>query len=47
MIEQLAENSPRYARDAIDSLLELIDPDVGARDDIAILAARVRGAEPS
>jgi stage II sporulation SpoE-like protein/GAF domain-containing protein len=42
MIEQLAGNSPRFARDAIDSLLELIDLDAGARDDIAILAARVK-----
>ncbi|HEX4188770.1 MAG TPA: GAF domain-containing SpoIIE family protein phosphatase [Solirubrobacteraceae bacterium] len=41
MIDQLAQSSPRFARDAIDSLLELIDLDVGARDDIAILAARV------
>jgi hypothetical protein len=45
MIEQLAHNSPRFARDAIDSLLELIDLDGGARDDIAILAARVRAME--
>jgi hypothetical protein len=42
MIEQLAGNSPRFARDAIDSLLELINLEVGARDDIAILAARVK-----
>jgi Stage II sporulation protein E (SpoIIE)/GAF domain len=41
MIEQLAGNSPRFARDAIDSLLELINLDAGSRDDIAILAARV------
>jgi hypothetical protein len=47
MIEQLAHNSPRFARDAIDSLLELINLDLGARDDIAILAARVKsGAGP-
>jgi hypothetical protein len=44
MIEQLALNSPLFARDAIDSLLELINLDVGARDDIAILAARVKSA---
>jgi hypothetical protein len=43
MIDQLAHNSPRFARDAIDALLELIDLDGGARDDIAILAARVKG----
>jgi hypothetical protein len=41
MIEQLAHNSPRFAREAIDALLELINLDVGARDDIAILTARV------
>jgi hypothetical protein len=46
MIEQLGGNSPRFARDAIDSLLELINLDVGARDDIAILAARVKSATP-
>jgi sigma-B regulation protein RsbU (phosphoserine phosphatase) len=47
MIEQLAQSSPRFARDAIDSLLELIDLDVGTRDDIAILAARVKTAAGS
>ncbi|HEV7584211.1 MAG TPA: GAF domain-containing SpoIIE family protein phosphatase [Solirubrobacteraceae bacterium] len=46
MIEQLAQSSPRFARDAIDSLLELINLDVGARDDIAILAARVKTPAP-
>jgi hypothetical protein len=45
MVEQLAHNSPRFARDAIDSLLELVDVDGGARDDIAILAARVKAAD--
>jgi hypothetical protein len=44
MIEQLAHSSPRFAREAIDALLELIDLDVGARDDIAILTARVTAA---
>jgi hypothetical protein len=44
MIEQLAHVSPKFARDAIDALLELIDLDVGARDDIAILTARVKSA---
>jgi hypothetical protein len=44
MIDQLVHNSPRFARDAIDSLLALIDLDNGARDDIAILAARVQGS---
>ena len=47
MIEQLAQSSPRFARDAIDSLLELIDLDVGTRDDIAILAARVNATASS
>jgi hypothetical protein len=42
LIEQLAQNSPRFARETIDSLLELINLDNGARDDIAILAARVK-----
>jgi hypothetical protein len=42
MIEQLAHSSPNFAREAIDALLELIDLDVGARDDIAILTARVK-----
>jgi serine phosphatase RsbU (regulator of sigma subunit) len=45
MVDQLALHSPRFARDTIDSLLELIDLDAGARDDIAILAARVRPAD--
>jgi hypothetical protein len=48
MVEQLAHNSPRFARDAIDSLLELVNVDGGARDDIAILAARVMaGGDPA
>jgi hypothetical protein len=42
LVAQLAQNQPRFARDAIDSLLELVDLDLGARDDIAILAARVK-----
>ena len=44
MLEQLAHSSPRIARDTIDALLELINLDVGARDDIAILTARVKAA---
>jgi hypothetical protein len=44
MIEQLAQSSPSFAREAIDALLELINLDVGARDDIAILTARVKAA---
>jgi hypothetical protein len=46
MVEQLVHNQPRFARDAIDSLLALIDLDSGARDDIAILSARVKSATP-
>jgi hypothetical protein len=45
MIEQLALSSPRFARDAIDSLLGLINLENGARDDIAILAVRVKRPE--
>jgi hypothetical protein len=44
MIEQLAHISPKVAGDANDALLELINLDVGARDDIAILTARVKAA---
>jgi hypothetical protein len=44
MLAQLTDSPPRFARDAIDSLLEMIDLDNGARDDIAILAARVKRA---
>jgi sigma-B regulation protein RsbU (phosphoserine phosphatase) len=46
LVAQLAQNQPRFARDAIDSLLELVDLDLGARDDIAILAARVKNGSP-
>jgi serine phosphatase RsbU (regulator of sigma subunit) len=42
MIEQLTQRSPRFAQDAIDALLELVDLDDDVRDDIAILAAQVR-----
>ena len=41
MIDQLIARSPDVAQDVIDALLELVDLDDGARDDIAILAARV------
>jgi serine phosphatase RsbU (regulator of sigma subunit) len=43
MIERLAAPPPRSARETIDALLTLADLDVGARDDIAILAAHVGG----
>jgi hypothetical protein len=42
MIEQLSARAPLSAKDAIDALLELIGPEDGVRDDIAILSARVR-----
>src|SRR5262249_1177062 len=38
---QLGGAAPRSAREAIDSLLALIDLENGSRDDIAILAAHV------
>jgi sigma-B regulation protein RsbU (phosphoserine phosphatase) len=43
MIATLAELRPRSAREAIDSLLELVELDDEARDDVAILALRVEG----
>ena len=42
MIEQLTQRSPRFAQDAIDALLELVDLDDDVRDDIAIIAAQVK-----
>ncbi len=44
MIEQLAVVAPRSAREAIDSLLGLVNLENGVRDDIAILAAHVKAA---
>ncbi len=41
MIARLGEGSQMLAEDVIDALLELVDLDDGARDDIAILAAHV------
>jgi Stage II sporulation protein E (SpoIIE)/GAF domain len=41
MIDHLTARSPAIAQEVIDALLELVDLDDGARDDIAILAARV------
>jgi hypothetical protein len=42
MLERLAETQPRFAQEAIDVLLELVDLTDEARDDIAILVAQVR-----
>ncbi len=42
MIEQLRATPPASARDTIDALLTLIDPDESVRDDIAILSAQLR-----
>jgi Stage II sporulation protein E (SpoIIE)/GAF domain len=42
MIQQLSARAPQSAKGAIDALLELIGSEDGVRDDIAILAARVR-----
>jgi hypothetical protein len=42
MIEQLEKHSPRFAQDAIDALLELVNLDDDVRDDIAILAVQVK-----
>lgn len=47
MIEQLEMTPPASAKDTIDGLLALIDPDDGVRDDIAILSARVRSGSSS
>jgi len=44
MIAALSSTPPRSARETIDSLLALVDLRDGARDDIAILAARVDSA---
>lgn len=41
MIEQLRSDPPAAAREAIDSLLSLVELDEHVRDDIAILTARV------
>jgi hypothetical protein len=42
MVEQLSTKAPVSAQQAIDALLELLGPEDGVRDDIAILSARVR-----
>ncbi len=41
LIERLEQTPPASAKDAIDALLALIDPDDSVRDDIAVLSARV------
>jgi len=47
MVEQLSTRAPLSAREAIDALLELLGPEDGVRDDIAILSARVRAGSGS
>lgn len=42
LVEQLARSSATCAQDAVEALLSLVDVDRGVRDDIAILAARVK-----
>jgi hypothetical protein len=42
LLEQLARSSPASAQGAVAALLDLVDLDSGARDDVAILAARVK-----
>ncbi|HTZ65114.1 MAG TPA: GAF domain-containing SpoIIE family protein phosphatase [Solirubrobacteraceae bacterium] len=44
MIRRLETASPRLAQQTIDALIGLVDLNADVRDDIAILAARVRGA---
>jgi Stage II sporulation protein E (SpoIIE)/GAF domain len=44
MIDRLEAVSPKQAQQAIDELIGLVDLHADVRDDIAILAARVRGA---
>ena len=39
-MEHLAHAPIEHAQDAVDSLLELADPEDQVRDDIAVLAAR-------
>lgn len=51
MVGALTRVSPTSAREVIDALLELAQPQAGARDDIAILSAQVKrqaaGARPA
>jgi sigma-B regulation protein RsbU (phosphoserine phosphatase) len=44
MLSRLSRSAPCPAREAISALLELVDLERGARDDIAILAASVQPA---
>jgi hypothetical protein len=44
MIDKLEAASPKLAQQTIDELIGLVDLNADVRDDIAILAARVRGA---
>jgi hypothetical protein len=44
MLEQLAGSPPRFAQEVIDRLLELVGLTDDARDDVAILSARVKPA---
>ena len=45
MLEALAAGQPETARETIGALLGLLDLRQGARDDIAILAARVQSVQ--
>ncbi len=42
IMERLEQGSHRYAQETVDVLLGLIDHDADVRDDVAVLAARVR-----
>jgi hypothetical protein len=42
MLKQLAASPPRFAQEAIDTLLELVGLTDDARDDVAILSTRVK-----
>jgi Stage II sporulation protein E (SpoIIE)/GAF domain len=44
LIEQLTLRSPSGAQEAVDALLELIDFEQDVRDDVAVVVARVTGA---
>jgi hypothetical protein len=44
MLQALARRLPRSPQEGIDTLLELVEPQHGARDDIAILSAQVKVA---
>jgi len=42
LLERLGGSAPRYAQETIESLLDLVDLSDSARDDVAILSARVK-----